>query len=203
MGLTATAAGDARLNQRLSFDVPFSVIFLAALHGLSILKIVSILYVNYCIAKKLPRAYIPVATWVFGVGILFANDMCKGYSFASIMAVFLPSSRSETGPPSTNFGHTLDGYGGLIPRWEVLFNFTVLRLISFNLDYYWSTGSNAGSLLEVCIPFIFHLNTLMTVRRNSSIQPISLSAIECLFLLMRATFAFETTLRIPCTLRYI
>jgi hypothetical protein len=66
------------------------------------------------------------------------------------MAVFLPPPTvSEKGEWSRNFGHTLDSYGGLMARWEVLFNFTVLRLISFNLDYYWSLNSKVGSPLEV------------------------------------------------------
>ncbi|KAJ4290942.1 glycerol transporter [Kalmusia sp. IMI 367209] len=149
MGLSASAAADARLNQRLSFDVPFTVIFLTALHGFSALKIVFILYLNYSIAKKLPRPYVPAATWVFNVGTLFANELGKGYSYASILGIFLPSSPvSEKQPLSTNFGHTLDDFGGLIPRWEVLFNFTVLRLISFNMDYYWSLNSRTGNSLE-------------------------------------------------------
>ncbi|KAL5396046.1 hypothetical protein PMIN04_006627 [Paraphaeosphaeria minitans] len=149
MGLSASAAADARMNQRISFDVPFTIIFIAALHGFSAFKIVLILYMNYCIAKKLPRPYVPAVTWIFGVGILFANEFGKGYSYAAFLRIFLPSSpTSEKEQPATNFGHRLDTFGGLIPRWEVLFNFTVLRLISFNMDYYWSTTSPSTSSLE-------------------------------------------------------
>lgn len=51
--------------------------------------------------------------------------------------------------------------GGLLPRWSVNFNITVLRLISYNLDHYWAAkqrelGSRAagegGSVLEVRNP---------------------------------------------------
>lgn len=149
MGLTPAAAADARLYQRVSFDVGFAVIFLAALHGLSIFKIVAILYLNYQIAFKLPRAYVPGATWVFNLAVLFANELLHGYPYSSMFSFFLPSTLSEKGTPARNFGHTLDSYGGLIPRWDVLFNFTVLRLISFNLDYYWSLNARASSPLEV------------------------------------------------------
>ena len=150
MGLTASAAADARLNQRISFDVPFSIIFLLALHGTSILKIVAILYINYSIAKRLPRSYVPAATWLFNVGILFANDLCNGYSFGTIFGFFLPSSNASDGHQnSQNLGHTLDSYRGLIPKWATLFNFTILRLISFNLDYYWSLNSRGSDTLEV------------------------------------------------------
>jgi hypothetical protein len=152
MGLTPSAAADARLNQRISFDVVFAVIFLTALHGFSTFKILAILYANYCIGTKLPRPYVPAATWVFNVGTLFANDLSHGYSYEKILGTFLPSSASEKDQSGYNFGHTLDSYSGLIPRWDVLFNFTILRLISFNLDYYWSLNSRASSPVEVCEP---------------------------------------------------
>lgn len=149
MGLTPAAAADARLNQRVSFDVIFACIFLIVLHGFSTFKIVAILYANYCIATKLQRQYVPAATWIFAVGTLFANEFSKGYSYAAIFGMFLPASVSEKGEPATNFGHTLDSYGGLMSRWEVLFNFTILRLVSFNLDYYWSLNSRNSNALEV------------------------------------------------------
>lgn len=152
MGLTPSAAADARMNQRISFDVGFAAIFLAALHGFSAFKILAILYINYSIGTKLPRQYIPAATWIFNVGTLFANEFSTGYQYATIFGAFQPSSVSEKGSSTPNFGHTLDSYGGLIPRWEVLFNFTILRLISFNLDYYWSLASPTSSPLEVSIP---------------------------------------------------
>ncbi|KAF7565492.1 DltB, membrane protein D-alanine export [Pyrenophora tritici-repentis] len=146
MGLTPSAAADARMNQRISFDLGFSAIFLAALHGFSAFKILVILYSNYCIGIKLPRPYVPAATWIFNVGTLFANEFAQGYSYAAILGAFLPSTVSEKGTAtSSTIGHTLDNYGGLIPRWEVLFNFTILRLISFNLDYYWSLNSRSSS----------------------------------------------------------
>ncbi|KAF2129894.1 glycerol:H+ symporter-like protein [Dothidotthia symphoricarpi CBS 119687] len=148
MGLTPSAAADARLNQRVSFDVIFALVLLAALHGLSIFKILIILYLNYNIAMKVPRSYVPGATWVFNVGVLFANEFSDGYSYESIVGTFLPTPVSEKQQLPPNFGHTLDSYGGLIPRWDVLFNFTVLRLISFNLDYYWSFNTRASSSIE-------------------------------------------------------
>ncbi|KAI4955635.1 hypothetical protein J4E91_001496 [Alternaria rosae] len=148
MGLTPGAAADARMNQRISFDLLFAAIFLAALHGFSAFKILAILYANYCIGTKVSRQYVPAATWIFNVGTLFANEFSDGYSYANILGTFLPSTVSEKGHPSSNFGHTLDSYGGLIPRWEVLFNFTILRLISFNLDYYWSLNSRTANNIK-------------------------------------------------------
>ncbi len=144
-GLTVDAAADARLEQRLSFDLAFAFVFIIALYGISIVKILLILYVNFNLAMKLPKEYVPVATWVFNVAILFSNELCNGYSFAS-MAVLLPSS---DGVRTDGWGAWLDSYGGLVGRWEVLFKITILRMISFNMDYYWSRQGRGSSLIEV------------------------------------------------------
>ncbi|KAI2616046.1 MBOAT-domain-containing protein [Hypoxylon sp. NC1633] len=143
---------DQKLNQRATFDFGFALIYLVALHGISAIKILVILYMNYQVATNLPRKYVPVATWVFNVGILFANDLCRGYKFGDVAALL---SR----PPNENFlidsdsalvswGRWLDSYGGLMGRWEILFNITVLRMISFNLDYYWSLDRRSYSPIE-------------------------------------------------------
>ena len=144
---------DNRLNQRISFDVGFSLLFLIALHGFSAFKVLIILYINYGIATRLKRGYVPVVTWIFNIGILFANELGKGYPLGIIVDLVLPSSppgsNSTEQDPKRNWGTVLDNYGGLIPRWEVLFNVTVLRLISFNFDYYWSLNRVGGSPIEV------------------------------------------------------
>lgn len=145
---------NTRLNQRLTFDVSFAAFFIAALHGFSALKVLLILYINYTLAKRLPRVYLPAATWIFNIGILVANELYRGYQFGAIANFFLPWSASPESPSTKdhqiNWGSTLDSYGGLVPRWEVLFNFTTLRLISFNFDYYWSYNRIGESSLEVC-----------------------------------------------------
>lgn len=144
---------DSRLNQRILFDVGFSLLFLVALHGFSAAKVLLILYVNFNIATRLKRNYVPLVTWVFNIGILFANELGRGYPLSSIVDRILPASTSPQSAlkqdPKLNWGTVLDSYGGLIPRWEVLFNVTVLRLISFNLDYYWSLNGAGGNPIEV------------------------------------------------------
>ncbi|TKA75039.1 hypothetical protein B0A49_02186 [Cryomyces minteri] len=150
-GVSQSLVADARLEQRVSFDVGFAVIFLFALHGLSAFKVLSILYINFKLATRLPKAYVPAASWIFNIGILFANELCHGYPFAGVAAFFLPTSTSaasEKGSLSANWGSWLDSHGGLVPRWEILFNITVLRLISFNLDYYWSLNARDSSSNE-------------------------------------------------------
>ncbi|KAM0693893.1 hypothetical protein Q7P36_006017 [Cladosporium allicinum] len=143
------AAIEARKESRIRFDVGFAVIFLLALHGISAAKVFTILYVNYQVATALPRQYVPAATWIFNIAILFANELCNGYRFSSIASLILPPETSKAGGQSGgNWGDWLDSYGGLIPRWEILFNICVLRLISFNFDYYWSLDHKVMSAVE-------------------------------------------------------
>ena len=148
---TSVADGDARMNQRASFDYGFALIFLSALHGFSALKVILILYLNFSIATRLPRQFVPAATWIFNIGTLFANELCAGYKFAKIAEFILSAGPGsiEKGTELQNWGKWLDSYGGIMSRWEILFNITVLRLISYNLDYYWSLNRRAGSPLEV------------------------------------------------------
>ncbi|ODA79503.1 hypothetical protein RJ55_05096 [Drechmeria coniospora] len=135
--------GSARLEQRASFDFAFALLYLLILHGVSAFKVLAILYINHQIAMKLPRKYIPVVTWLFNVSTLFANELTEGYRLSRL-------ARHVAGPDSAlvHWGTWLDGYGGLLSRWEVLFNITILRLISFNMDYYWSIEKQSANSLE-------------------------------------------------------
>ena len=141
------------MNRRIFFDVGFSFLFLLALHGFSAPKVLLILYINYTLAMSLRKEYVPVATWIFNIGILFANELGKGYPYSDMAKIILPwsaAAKTSVGQDvKTNWGAVLDSYGGLNPRWEILFNVTVLRLISFNFDYVWSLDRRAGSPVEV------------------------------------------------------
>lgn len=135
----------------MSFDFFFGLIFLTVLHGISALKVILILMVNYRIGRKLPRSYIPAVTWIFNITILFANELCEGYQFKRIASLLVTESASagNDGSALIRLAQTLDNFGGIMPRWEVLFKITVLRLISFNMDYYWSLGYPSSSPIEV------------------------------------------------------
>ncbi|TVY75559.1 putative membrane-bound O-acyltransferase [Lachnellula suecica] len=146
----SAAEGEAHLEQRASFDFGWALIFLAALHGFSAIKVLLILYANFSLATRLPRKFVPVATWVFNIAILFANELSDGYKFAK-MAVYLwpvESGVLDPGNALHGWGIWFDSYGGIISRWEILFNITVLRMISYNLDYYWSLDERGGNILE-------------------------------------------------------
>ncbi|KAG6861629.1 hypothetical protein C0995_014068 [Termitomyces sp. Mi166 len=111
----------------IGYNLFFSVLFLLGLHGTSFFKILIILSLNYSIAcfcdgKKAG----PVLTWVFNAAVLFANDRFNGYRYGDI----LPSLE------------VLDSYQGAYSRWHIVYNLTMLRLVSFNMDYYWSCNTS-------------------------------------------------------------
>ncbi|CAK4034503.1 Glycerol uptake 1 [Lecanosticta acicola] len=142
-------AGDARMHSRISFDLWFAAVFLLALHGVSSLKVLLILYINFQIANALPKRYVAVSTWMFNIAILFANELCQGYRFADVARLILPATTTAADKSSEdNWGSWVDNYGGLLPRWEILFNITVLRLIAFNFDYLWMLDRRASSPIE-------------------------------------------------------
>lgn len=144
--------------------------FITALNGISAIKILAILYLNYKIAKSFPRKYVPAATWSFGIGILFANEFCGGYPLARTIAYWTSSDKSSQQSALVQWAEYLDGLGGLIPRWEVLFNITILRMISFNMDYYWSLDSPTASPIEVSLTIPAITYTTDVQRRNNSIR---------------------------------
>ncbi|EFX00939.1 glycerol/H+ symporter [Grosmannia clavigera kw1407] len=155
--MPATEQADARLQQRLSFDHAFAYVFLVALHGISAAKVLLILYINYNIATALPRRYVPAVTWLFNISTLFANELASGYRLANVASLLTTGSwqtamwqgDGAVDGSLVQWGHWLDSFGGVMSRWEVLFNLTVLRLISFNMDHYWSRASRGSSTLEV------------------------------------------------------
>ncbi|KAI6155414.1 MBOAT, membrane-bound O-acyltransferase family-domain-containing protein [Pisolithus tinctorius] len=108
------------------YVVFFATLYLIGLHGTSTIKILIILTVNYYIGKGLRGSRIgPLMTWIFNAFVLFANEWNEGYRFSSLH----PSLAA------------LDIFEGLYPRWHISFNITMLRLVSFNMDYYWACKS--------------------------------------------------------------
>lgn len=151
--LSPYTSAEARMSRRVSFDLYFGLAFLCALNGFSAPKVLMILYVNYSLAMRLPKEYVPAVTYIFNIGILFANEFGKGYPYSAIADFLLPwSASASTGVDQKavkNWGSFLDAYGGLVPRWEILFKITILRLISFNMDYVWCLDGGTASPIEV------------------------------------------------------
>ncbi|SCU88471.1 LAMI_0D10220g1_1 [Lachancea mirantina] len=107
---------------RNRFDLVFGLIFLIGAHGVSSLRIMAHLLTNYYIAKSLKRhpGYGRFFTWVYGISTLFINDNFRAYPFGNILPFLSPLDSS---------------FKGIIARWDVFFNFTLLRMISFNMDF--------------------------------------------------------------------
>ncbi|KAE9411626.1 MBOAT-domain-containing protein [Gymnopus androsaceus JB14] len=119
----------------IPFDIVFSLIFLVGLHGSSIIKVLAILSVNFLLAKICKGSKIgPILTWTFNIGMLFMNDRYNGYRFGELHQSLEYLDQEK--------------YEGFYPRWHVNFNIMMLRLVSFNMDYYWACRKTGTSLNE-------------------------------------------------------
>lgn len=113
---------------KLTFDFGFGLLFLYAAHGVNAVRIILHLLVMYSIVHffKKNRKLATLLSWTYGIGSLFINDKFRNYPFANILGCL---SILDT------------GFKGIIPRWDVFFNFTLLRMLSYNMDFLerWST----------------------------------------------------------------
>ncbi|KAH7884850.1 MBOAT, membrane-bound O-acyltransferase family-domain-containing protein [Phlebopus sp. FC_14] len=110
------------------FTILFSILHLIGLHGTSTIKIFVILTANYGIGKVFGGSRLgPLITWVFNAIVIFTNERNAGYRF------------SDLHPSLAGW----DTFEGLYPRWHISFNITMLRLVSFNMDYFWACPESA------------------------------------------------------------
>jgi D-alanyl-lipoteichoic acid acyltransferase DltB (MBOAT superfamily) len=116
----------------IPFNIIISILFLLGLHGIGTFKVVAILSANYTIAKMCKSSRLgPVLSWAFNIGILFMNEQYNGYRFGEII-------------PALGFLDE-EKYEGFYPRWHISFNITMLRLVSFNMDYFWACRKTGPS----------------------------------------------------------
>lgn len=128
---------------KLTFDFGFGLCFLYAAHGVNSVRILLHLLVMYSIVHifKRQRKLATILSWTYGIGTLFINDNFRDYPLSNFLGCL-------------SFLDT--GYKGIIPRWDVFFNFTLLRMLSYNMDYLerWnaltsgSSGNDASFLLN-------------------------------------------------------
>lgn len=106
----------------LRFDFIFGLIFLFAAHGVNSLRILTHMIVMFSLVHilKRHRRWATAATWIYGIGSLFLNDKYRYVPFESYCSLLAPLDSA---------------FKGIIPRWDVFFNFSLLRIISYNLDY--------------------------------------------------------------------
>jgi hypothetical protein len=63
----------------------FSLCFLTALHGFSIIKLLTLVSINYKVTKYFGGSrFTPFFVWAYGISLLFLNDSFRGYYFESI-----------------------------------------------------------------------------------------------------------------------
>ena len=110
------------------------------LHGTSALKVLAIVSANYAIAKACRGSRAgPALTWMFNAAVLFLNERYHGYRFGDILPgleyLVRLSLKGLFGIFTRDYQDTVQG---AYPRWHVSFNITMLRLVSFSMDYYWA-----------------------------------------------------------------
>lgn len=126
---------------RIAFLTVFTTIFIFALHGFNSLKLLLILGINYGLAKAFGGTrFAPVAAFTFNIGALFAVHWNDGFEYSRIS-------------PALGF---LEVFKGLLPRWQINFNITMLRLVSFAMDYHWAkcesnSGAQAGKAMAAVL----------------------------------------------------
>ncbi|KAM7470144.1 hypothetical protein LguiA_008327 [Lonicera macranthoides] len=99
-----------------------SLIYLSYLHEACIIFILSIASANFVLVKIFGRTkYFSFILWGFNLSFLLCNRVYEGYSFSSI---------------GQGLAY-LDNFRGTF-RWHICFNFVILRMISFGLDYHWA-----------------------------------------------------------------
>ncbi|PJF19189.1 hypothetical protein PSACC_01031 [Paramicrosporidium saccamoebae] len=112
--------------------------FLIVLHGLHTIKILVLVGGNFLISSTCKGKRINVIfTWIYNIGLLFALEYFKvSYRDHPLLSI------------AESFFNLLPA---AVPRWSVTFNITILRLISYNVDYYYSfQGYSALQHREGC-----------------------------------------------------
>lgn len=115
--LVANKIGISRLN----FDLGFGLLFFIAVHGFNCIRILCPITIAFLIPRLLPKRpqLAQIILWTFCISTLFINDKYRQIKFAQISSLL----------------SFMDNFKGLIARWDVFFNFTLLRILSYNIDY--------------------------------------------------------------------
>ncbi|KAI9226760.1 MAG: MBOAT, membrane-bound O-acyltransferase family-domain-containing protein [Piptocephalis tieghemiana] len=127
---------ESRQAWRINFIILSSAIFMLIAFGSGFLKMLLILLINFAISAQFRnhRAN-PILSWIWTLGILLINEWYP-WKFADFSFLLAP----------------LDAHTGILGRWEVHFNFSMLRMISYNLDYFWATRQDYQTLEEARPP---------------------------------------------------
>ncbi|KAL6939441.1 hypothetical protein ACO0RG_003279 [Hanseniaspora osmophila] len=106
----------------ITFDTIFGFPFLFVLHGVNCLRPLTHLAMFFVLSRSL-RKHKRVATlliWLYGISSLFINVKFRLLKYGDMLPIL----------------SSLDSWNtGIVKRWDVFYNFTLLRLLSYNLDY--------------------------------------------------------------------
>ncbi|CEM06476.1 unnamed protein product [Vitrella brassicaformis CCMP3155] len=120
----------------LVYQLVVGLIYLSYLHGAGALFTLLFVMINYAFsrmaASERVSAGVPGLTWAMSIGLLFLNDRFGGYKWAWL-------------DPRLGF---LDGLKGE-SRWHVHFPIVSLRMISFNMDAFWSARASSKEAVAV------------------------------------------------------
>lgn len=111
-------------NNRILFDFGFGFIFLFVLHGVNILKILFLIGVIHlvtliCIKQKIFKIG-RIIVFIVGIGTLFFNVSFRKWKYEQILFLLKPLDSMNK---------------GIVSRWDVFYNFMLLRILSYDLDF--------------------------------------------------------------------
>ncbi|KOS14105.1 glycerol transporter [Malassezia pachydermatis] len=118
------------VTARTAFLFITGIVFVTALHGVNVLKMLALAGINYGLVRAapwVPRRVITTLIWAMNGGALFLAFYTEGIPWHMLS-------------PSLAW---LDEYSGLIRRWHISYNFTMLRMVSFALDAVWAQAGYA------------------------------------------------------------
>lgn len=102
--------------KRTTFDLCFGCGYLLALHGTNTFRVAIHVVAMFAMAKYIERPKTAkICLWTYGISTLFINHHFKD----------IP----------THIGFIDNGFHGIVARWDVFYNFTLLRMISFCMDF--------------------------------------------------------------------
>ena len=109
-------------TSKISFDFACGLVFVCFMYGINSVKLLTHAFIFFTLVHSLKRKRLTAAfaIWSYGIFALFINQRIKSFPFNNIAIILSPMDQ---------------WYKGIVPRWELFFNFTLLRLLSYSMDF--------------------------------------------------------------------
>ncbi|KOG96131.1 Glycerol uptake protein 2 [Saccharomyces pastorianus] len=109
-------------SSKIYFDFACGLVFICLFYGINSIKFFTHAFIFFTLAHSLKRkrSLATLAIWSYGVFTLFINQKVRNFPFSNIATILNPMDH---------------WYKGIIPRWDFFFNFTLLRLLSYSMDF--------------------------------------------------------------------